>query len=851
MKRPLVLFVLLLLGTSTMFAVPACPYPFTVYLPDGDSLVLVNRGDEFGHWLETTDGYIVMKDIDGFYKYAEIKEGKITPSSVSVKPGMAPSHLVGSQQVAVRQSLNEKRRETIRLRNAVTEKYNAYDSVTLQSLQQKPDLIAKSKSESMGTTGVKKILVILLNFRDIQFSTPNANEAFDDLMNLPGYTGVDGTAYGSVRDFYYENSYGQLTLQATVVGPVSIDHSSWYYGANEDGSDVKRRKMAYHAICAVPSSVDWSEFDNDGDGYVDCVHIVFAGHGEEEGNGKVYPDAIWSHRWSITPILRDGVWVKDYIATPELYGDGMANIGTICHELGHILGAPDFYDLKKDDDCNWKGTGHWDLMCNGGWNLSGRCPAHHNPYTKTQIFGWANVQELSGTDRLYTLKPASSDKNSFYKVSTATPGEYYLLENRQKEKFDSGLPYHGLLAYHVHADIMSDRYNINTGHPQKLYPVNGNSDLPLPTSDPASYGNSEDGMPFPSMYQNTCFTSTSFPRLQSWAGEIVRNKDIYFIRENNGNVQFVLNPIISGPSSICREETYTIDGLPDGAEVQWIATVPRRLPHEDPIFAIPLLVKEGQGTSTVTFEQGHYNGSIIIGNTKPYVGEAVISAKITYGSASVTLTKDVYVQTTERPEITLSLYPKPDIDVDSSFITHPGIGGGSIANPPLSNMASYEFSCANLEGHEDFQWTFVASNGTQVKDGRSVIVNHPAKGTLVVTLRHKDGCPDAAIATETYTVMGLRLLATNPASGSAEMQVVWDATPEGGTGAMSLSAVPTIPYEGEYEIELWDLLRGRLMVVEGEGGYTQFPLCGIPSGNYVLRLVIDGQQMDSLPLTVR
>ena len=308
---------------------------------------------------------------------------------------------------------------------------------------------------------------------------------------------------------------------------------------------------------------------------------------------------------------------------------------------------------------------------------------------------------------------------------------------------------------------------------------------------------------------------------------------------------------ISGPSSVCREETYTIDGLPDGAEVQWIATVPRRLPHEDPIFAIPLLVKEGQGTSTVTFEQGHYNGSIIIGNTKPYVGEAVISAKITYGSASVTLTKDVYVQTTEHPEITLSLYPKPDIDVDSSFITHPGIGGGSIANPPLSNMASYEFSCANLEGHEDFQWTFVASNGTQVKDGRSVIVNHPAKGTLVVTLRHKDGCPDAAIATETYTVMGLRLLATNPASGSAEMQVVWDATPEGGTGAMSLSAVPTIPYEGEYEIELWDLLRGRLMVVEGEGGYTQFPLGGIPSGNYVLRLVIDGQQMDSLPLTVR
>lgn len=324
---------------------------------------------------------------------------------------------------------------------------------------------------------------------------------------------------------------------------------------------------------------------------------------------------------------------------------------------------------------------------------------------------------------------------------------------------------------------------------------------------------------------------------------------------------------VSGPSSICREETYTIDGLPDGAEVQW--TSRRKLPIApldesggstsvaslEPVFSLPLLVTEGQGTATATFEQNTVRvtnpGSFPPFTLEPFVGEAEIIATVRYANDSVTLTKDVYVQTTEHPEITLSLYPKPDIDVDSSFITHPGIGGGSIANPPLSNMASYEFSCANLEGHEDFQWTFVASNGTQVKDGRSVIVNHPAKGTLVVTLRHKDGCPDAAIATETYTVMGLRLLATNPASGSAEMQVVWDATPEGGTGAMSLSAVPTIPYEGEYEIELWDLLRGRLMVVEGEGGYTQFPLGGIPSGNYVLRLVIDGQQMDSLPLTVR
>ena len=58
-------------------------------------------------------------------------------------------------------------------------------------------------------------------------------------------------------------------------------------------------------------------------------------------------------------------------------------------------------------------------------------------------------------------------------------------------------------------------------------------------------------------------------------------------------------------------------------------------------------------------------------------------------------------------------------------------------------------------------------------------------------------------------------------------------------------------YEGECEIELWDMYRGKLRTVTGKDGYVQMPLQGVAPGNYVLRLIIDGQQVDSKPLMVR
>ena len=56
--------------TDSAFAAPANPAGRDVVQPDGTKFTLHLRGDEFFSWTETSDGYSIVKDADGFWKYA-------------------------------------------------------------------------------------------------------------------------------------------------------------------------------------------------------------------------------------------------------------------------------------------------------------------------------------------------------------------------------------------------------------------------------------------------------------------------------------------------------------------------------------------------------------------------------------------------------------------------------------------------------------------------------------------------------------------------------------------------------------------------------------------------------------
>lgn len=478
---------------TVVYGVSAYPNSITLTQPDGSKITVYLRGDEHLKWAQTVDGYSVMRNGSGVFEYAKLDASQ----------NMIPSGVMA-------RDLQERNNDDIQVLSRIPKglTYSASQvgmakNITRQSMRR--------TYKSAQILGNRKYLCILVGFSDKAFTKTKAD--YENLLNQTGYT-AEGAA-GSVFDYYKENSYGQLNLSFTVAGPFTASHNISYYGANNNqGVDVNPEALVTEAVKLADPTVDFSEFDNDKDGSVDGVYIVYAGFGEDSGASA---STIWAHTSSIQPITLDGKTVSDYACSSELrgtIGSGINRIGVICHEFGHILGAMDFYDTNYTANGSYEGTGNWDIMGNGSWNNNGITPAHHNPYDKIFVYGWAQAKTFT-SGSVITLYDAELNNNSFYIVNTSTSNEYFLFENRQKQKFDTYIPGHGMIIYHVDGNFISTAGDeINIGSHQGLYPVCANA-TGLP---PTIYGVINGaGLPFPGTGNRTSFTDFTIPNSLSWA----------------------------------------------------------------------------------------------------------------------------------------------------------------------------------------------------------------------------------------------------------------------------------------------------------------------------------------------
>src|SRR5256885_6254409 len=74
----------------------------------------------------------------------------------------------------------------------------------------------------------------------------------------------------------------------------------WDYGADgsnpPDDANGPIYRLVTETVRLADPSVDFSQFDANGDGIVDHLTVVHAGAGQESGGGS---DLIWSHRWDV------------------------------------------------------------------------------------------------------------------------------------------------------------------------------------------------------------------------------------------------------------------------------------------------------------------------------------------------------------------------------------------------------------------------------------------------------------------------------------------------------------------------------------------------------------------------
>ncbi|MBN1181214.1 MAG: M6 family metalloprotease domain-containing protein [Bacteroidales bacterium] len=491
--------------------VPAAPDKLELTQPDGSIIHVYFKGDGAVNWYETTDGYTIMKNDKGIFEYAKLDEkGELVNSNVKAhnpreREGFEASYLSGIKKGVM---------------------YSSSQIEKLKSnFKSKP---TKGPSKAFPHIGTNNLLVILVDFPDV--TNTYGQSTFDNMMNQTGYNGT-----GSFKDYYIANSYGQLTVVTTVNGWYTAGNNHDYYchscsGAN---SNVTYRQLVREAVdSAEKAGVDFSVYDNDLDGEVDGVMVIHAGNGAEYGDNT----NVWSHSWSLsawTPdysVTYDGVLIDAYTLNPETTPYGLGTIGVLCHEFGHNLGLPDYYDTDYEGSGGQSfDLGDWDCMAGGSYNNGGATPASHNNFSKVML-DWVVPVELDES-QMVTL-PNLAENNISYYYTTPTTDEYFFVENRQQVPgtFDEYVPSHGMLVYHVdlnYSGWSSNDINVDPTH----------NAMDIEEADNLRTSGSVSGDPFPGSSGNKSFTDATTPNSHDWSGAST-NKPITNIIESAGVITF-------------------------------------------------------------------------------------------------------------------------------------------------------------------------------------------------------------------------------------------------------------------------------------------------------------------------
>ena len=323
----------------------------------------------------------------------------------------------------------------------------------------KQNIISRSFGPQAVPSGNWKALVILVKFSD-KSSQVNA-DYYDNLLF--------GQSTGTLHNFYEKVSYGSLDI-ITVNLPSSIGwttapqtYSYYVNGQNGTGSYPNNsQKLVEDIVNLVNSQIDFSQYDNDGDGYVDALFIIHSGPGAEyTGNDN----DIWSHAWATsTPQNLDGVKVYHYSIEPEYWiQPGDMTCGVFAHEMGHAaFGLPDLYDT----DYSSEGLGNWSLMAGGSWNGPshlGSSPALPDAWSHFQM-GYLNPTIVSSNISGQAINNVENSPEAYFLQNSLGGTEYFLVEKRQQTGYDMYLPGNGLCIYHIDNSVNNNRNEWYPGH---------------------------------------------------------------------------------------------------------------------------------------------------------------------------------------------------------------------------------------------------------------------------------------------------------------------------------------------------------------------------------------------------
>ena len=242
----------------------------------------------------------------------------------------------------------------------------------------------------LDTIGTQNVLVVPVAMSDApSFSQADLN-AIDKAYNGD----ADETGWQSLKSYYEASSYGQLELNCIIASPYTVSYSTSSFQRNYNSDASFFGEFLEEVVDHAFQSLNQDDFDQNHDGYIDGLQIVYKNNGTEWTSDST---AIWWNFTSTTeldPSVDSPVPGVYFWSQFSMIKNGYYQIDidahTLVHEMGHMLGVDDFYSYDEDG----APAGCADMM---DWNVG-----DHNAVTKT-LFGWVKPYVPDGTKDEFTI----------------------------------------------------------------------------------------------------------------------------------------------------------------------------------------------------------------------------------------------------------------------------------------------------------------------------------------------------------------------------------------------------------------------------------------------------------------
>jgi len=457
----LITFVLLLLiNTVNIYAAFLKNVPQTITQPNGITLSLFASGDEFYNWLHDENGYTVIQNNEtGFYVFADKINGELVPTNLIF--GINNPQELGLQKGLITPD------------NPISNEMRNNFNEQLKILNYENANHRKNSKQSDQFQSQRTInnIVIFVEFADASFENIDSIKTSKQLEY--------NTASLSMHAYFNEVSYGQLAINTHFFSQnnaVKSQRNRGYLlpqsptnpqGYTNFGDRIAREfEILTEAISAIQSEIPATlDVDSDNDDWVDALTIIFQGNATPSS-------ALWPHAFrpavsALTTETINGKRIRNFNVLLETFSD----VGVAIHEMGHILGAPDFYTYDAVQPVEY-----WDVMSHGNYVLP-HIP-HFTMHLKQKYFGWIeNIPEITESG-VYTLNPVSSATNNVFRVNSPySYNEYFLLEYRRHidNRFGGNslqLAYpqnNGLMIYRVVPSVLGNLYSLMDDVPYEVY----------------------------------------------------------------------------------------------------------------------------------------------------------------------------------------------------------------------------------------------------------------------------------------------------------------------------------------------------------------------------------------------